>query len=68
LEIGDPSNDNYVYPTSIVNFWACHNNERFLYLLNQIDYFDGEAFKRLEIAAVWLMTTVGVPQIWMGDE
>jgi len=31
-------------------------------------YFEEEAFKRLEIAAVWLMTTVGLPQIWMGEE
>ena len=51
-----------------MNFWACHDNERFLYLLQQIRLCDEEAFLRLKIAAVWLMTAVGVPQIWMGDE
>jgi 1,4-alpha-glucan branching enzyme len=39
-----------------------------LYLLNQIDYIGEEAIKRLKVAAVWLMTAVGIPQIWMGDE
>ncbi len=69
LETGNPAKeDQYIYSTSIVNFYACHDNERFLYLLNQIRYFDEEAFKRLEIAAVWLMTTIGIPQIWMGEE
>ena len=69
LETGSPAKeDQYMYSISMVNFFACHDNERALYLLNQIRLFDEEAFKRLKIAAVWLMTTVGIPQIWMGEE
>ncbi|CAF4390748.1 unnamed protein product, partial [Adineta steineri] len=46
----------------------CHDNERFLYLLHQINYFDDEAIKRIKITTAWLMTTVGLPLIWMGEE
>ena len=69
LQTGEPTReDQYLYATSIVNFWACHDNERFLYHLHQIRYTDEEAIKRLKVAAVWLMTAVGLPQIWMGEE
>ncbi|CAF4051996.1 unnamed protein product, partial [Adineta steineri] len=53
---------------SVVNFCSCHDNERFLYLLHQINYFDDEAIKRIKITTAWLMTTVGLPLIWMGEE
>lgn len=69
LETGDPfKDDQYLYAISTVNYWSCHDHERFLHILNQIHYFDEEAFKRLKIAAIWLMTAVGIPQIWMGEE
>lgn len=69
MHIGNPfEEDQYLYSTSIVNFWACHDNERFLELLNKIHFSNEEAFHRLAIAAVWLMTSIGIPQIWMGDE
>ncbi|CAF0930609.1 unnamed protein product [Adineta steineri] len=60
--------DKYSYATSVVNFCSCHDNERFLYLLHQINYFDDEAIKRIKIAIAWLMITVGLPLIWMGEE
>jgi hypothetical protein len=47
---GNPAKeDEYLYSTSIVNFYACHDNECFFYFLNQIHYFEEEAFKQLEI-------------------
>ncbi|CAF4003573.1 unnamed protein product [Adineta steineri] len=60
--------DKYSYATSVVNFCSCRDNERFLYLLHQINYFDDEAIKRIKITTTWLMTTVGLPLIWMGEE
>ncbi|CAF0719246.1 unnamed protein product [Adineta steineri] len=69
LQTSEPIKDEpYIYTTSVVNQWACHDNERLLYHIHQIDYFDEEAFKRLKIAASWLLTIVGIPLIWMGDE
>ncbi|CAF1408968.1 unnamed protein product [Adineta steineri] len=69
LQAGNPAyEDQYSYATSVVNFCSCHDNERFLYLLHQINYFDDEAIKRIKITTAWLMTTVGLPLIWMGEE
>ncbi|CAF0984632.1 unnamed protein product [Adineta steineri] len=67
--LGNPADeDKYSYATSVVNFCSCRDNERFLYLLHQINYFDDEAIKRIKITTTWLMTTVGLPLIWMGEE
>jgi 1,4-alpha-glucan branching enzyme len=58
----------YSSPESLVNFIASHDNQRILYQLGQEQIFDDQAFERVGLAAILLMTAMGVPMIWMGTE
>ncbi len=53
----------------LINYLSCHDNERFLYLLGKNgNVFDENAFIRMRLAMIILMTSVGVPFITQGDE
>jgi 1,4-alpha-glucan branching enzyme len=58
----------YSSPESLVNFIASHDNQRILYQLGKEQIFDDQAFERVGLAAILLMTAMGVPMIWMGTE
>jgi 1,4-alpha-glucan branching enzyme len=58
----------YSSPESLVNFIASHDNQRLLYQLYQQQIFDDQAFERIKLAAILLMTAMGVPMVWMGIE
>ncbi|MEH1874251.1 alpha-amylase family glycosyl hydrolase [Nostoc sp.] len=47
---------------------ATHDRQRLLRELGDRGIFDAEAFKRLKLAAVLLMTAMGIPMLWMGEE
>ncbi|MBD2096851.1 alpha amylase C-terminal domain-containing protein [Trichocoleus sp. FACHB-591] len=54
--------------TSVVNYLASHDRERTLTELGDRGIFDQAAFQRAKLGAVLLMTAMGLPMIWMGDE
>lgn len=54
--------------TNVVNYLGNHDHERLLKQLSDRGIFDDEAFKRVKLGAVLLMTAVGIPLIWMGEE
>ncbi|CAF0982573.1 unnamed protein product [Rotaria sordida] len=73
--LANPSNFNLdqvkymISASSVINYLSCHDNERLLFLLGKNgNIFDNEAFRRMRLAAVLLITSVGVPLIPQGDE
>jgi 1,4-alpha-glucan branching enzyme len=53
----------------LVNYLSCHDNEHFLFVLGKNGYaFDDEAFTRMRLAIIILITSVGIPFISQGDE
>ncbi|MFB2937921.1 alpha-amylase family glycosyl hydrolase [Aerosakkonemataceae cyanobacterium BLCC-F154] len=67
-EVLDPKKQNYATTNKLVNYLANHDRERLLGKLVNVGILDANAFKRAKLAAVLLMTAVGVPMIWMGEE
>jgi 1,4-alpha-glucan branching enzyme len=58
----------YVNATSVTNYLANHDQNRLLLKLGEKGIFGAEAFLRAKLGALILMTAVGVPMIWMGEE
>lgn len=54
--------------TAVVNYLASHDRDRTLRELGDRSIFDQPAFGRAKLGAVLVMTAVGIPMIWMGDE
>jgi 1,4-alpha-glucan branching enzyme len=54
--------------TNAVNYLTNHDHNRLMVELGDREIFDAEAFKRAKLGAVLLMTAVGVPLMWMGQE
>jgi 1,4-alpha-glucan branching enzyme len=54
--------------TKAITYLCNHDQKRLLIDLGERGIFDDAAFKRAELGAVFLMTAVGVPMIWMGEE
>ncbi|WP_330220710.1 alpha-amylase family glycosyl hydrolase [[Phormidium ambiguum] IAM M-71] len=67
-EVLNPKQQNYPTTNKLINYLATHDQERLLEQLGKIGIFDKAAFKRAKLGAVLLMTAVGVPMIWMGEE
>ena len=54
---------------NLVNYLTCHDNERVMYLINRdAKVNDNDAFQRVHLGAIVLMTSVSMPLIWQGDE
>lgn len=58
----------YQRPISVINYISCHDHKLVVSELGDRNIFDEEAFQRANLGAILLMTTVGVPLIWMGNE
>jgi 1,4-alpha-glucan branching enzyme len=54
--------------TKAVNYLCNHDQKRLLLDLGDRQILDDAAFQRAKLGAVLLMTAVGVPLIWMGEE
>ncbi|MFB2893065.1 alpha-amylase family glycosyl hydrolase [Aerosakkonemataceae cyanobacterium BLCC-F50] len=67
-EVFNPKQQNYGTTNKLINYLATHDQERVLEQLGKIGIFDEAAFKIAKLGAVLLMTAVGVPLIWMGEE
>ncbi|MFN6534858.1 MAG: alpha-amylase family glycosyl hydrolase [Nostoc sp. EkiNYC01] len=67
-EILDPRKQGYASAVNVINYLATHDRQRLLRELGDTGIFDTEAFKRAKLAAVLLMTAMGIPMLWMGEE
>jgi 1,4-alpha-glucan branching enzyme len=52
----------------VINYLATHDRERILRELGNCGIFKAAAFQRAKLAAAILMTAMGVPMLWMGEE
>lgn len=67
-EILDPRRQGHAAATNVINYLATHDREHLLRELGDRGIFDEDAFKRAKLAAVLLMTAMGIPMLWMGEE
>lgn len=64
----DGKRQGFMGATNIVNYLSNHDHDRLMVELANREILDDAAFKRAKLGAVLVMTAVGVPLIWMGDE
>ncbi|MBE9118256.1 alpha amylase C-terminal domain-containing protein [Lusitaniella coriacea LEGE 07157] len=67
-EVLDCQRQGYMGTTNVVNYLSNHDHERLMVELAKRDIFEEEAFRRLKLGVVLLMTAVGIPMVWMGEE
>lgn len=58
----------YAEVVSVVNYICNHDQNRLLKRLGEKGIFGEEAFRRARLGAAILLTSVGIPMIWMGEE
>lgn len=64
----DPTRLGYAGCTNITNYLANHDQNRLFRKLGEKGILDDELYRRAKLGALVLMTAVGVPMIWMGEE
>jgi 1,4-alpha-glucan branching enzyme len=64
----DPQRLGFKGATSVTNYLANHDQNRLLRKLGEKGILGDEAFLRAKLGALILLTAVGVPMIWMGEE
>lgn len=52
----------------VVNYLGSHDQERLVTLLKQKGLTDEAAFRRVRLGMAILLTSMGIPMLWMGDE
>lgn len=67
-EVLDPRHQGYLGTTNVINYLATHDRNHLMAELAERGIFDRDAFKRAKLAIGLMMTAVGVPLIWMGEE
>ncbi len=64
----DPRLQGYSSATNVINYLENHDRERVFRELGNRSIFGEAAFVRAKLGAVLLMTAVGIPMLWMGQE
>ena len=64
----DPTKQGFQSTSNIINYLISHDQNRLMPLLADADIFDETAFKRAKFGAAIVMTAMGIPMIWMGEE
>ncbi|MGM3307770.1 alpha-amylase family glycosyl hydrolase [Anabaena sp. WFMT] len=67
-DVIDCKRQGFMGATNVVNYLTNHDHNHLMVELGDRKIFDEEAFKRIKLGAALLMTAVGVPLIWMGEE
>jgi 1,4-alpha-glucan branching enzyme len=67
-DVLDCKRQGFMGVTNVVNYLTNHDHNHTLAELADRGIFDHAAFKRAKLGAVLVMTAVGVPLIWMGEE
>jgi 1,4-alpha-glucan branching enzyme len=64
----DCKRQGFMGAVNVVNYLTNHDHDRLMVELGNREIFDEAAFKRVKLAVVLLMTAVGIPMVWMGEE
>ncbi|MBW4505197.1 MAG: alpha amylase C-terminal domain-containing protein [Scytonematopsis contorta HA4267-MV1] len=67
-DVLDCKRQGFMGATNVVNYLTNHDHNHIMAELGDRQILDEEAFRRARLGAVLLMTAVGVPLIWMGEE
>lgn len=67
-EVIDPRPQGYTGTTNVINYISCHDHKYTLAELGDRSILGDSAFVRAKLGAVLLLTAVGVPLVWMGNE
>ncbi|TVP63201.1 MAG: alpha-amylase [Nodularia sp. (in: Bacteria)] len=67
-DVIDGKRQGFMGTTNVVNYLTNHDHERTMLELANRQIFQEDGFNRAKLAAAILMTSVGVPLIWMGEE
>ncbi|MEG3862598.1 alpha-amylase family glycosyl hydrolase [Microcoleus sp. herbarium12] len=67
-DVIDCKRQGFLGATNVVNYLSNHDHDRIFAELGDRGILDEPAFKRVKLGSVLLMTAVGVPLIWMGEE
>lgn len=64
----DAKQSGYFGAVNAINYLSNHDHDRLMVQLANRKIFDEAAFKRAKLGAVLVMTAMGVPLVWMGEE
>ncbi|GAC1503459.1 MAG: alpha-amylase family glycosyl hydrolase [Chamaesiphon sp.] len=67
-DVLDAKRQGFMGATNVVNYLTNHDHNHVMAELGERNIFDEEAFRRVKLGAVLLMTAMGVPLVWMGEE
>ncbi|MBD2346633.1 alpha-amylase family glycosyl hydrolase [Anabaena subtropica] len=67
-DVIDSKRQGFLGATNVVNYLTNHDHDHIIVELGNREIFDEEAFRRAKLGAAILMTSVGVPLVWMGEE
>lgn len=67
-ELIDPRPTGFQSTTNVVNYLTSHDQDRVMASMADAEIFDEAAFKRAKFGAALVMTAMGIPMIWMGEE
>jgi 1,4-alpha-glucan branching enzyme len=67
-DVLDCKRQGFMGAVNVVNYLTNHDHERLMKELGDRDIFEEAAFKRAKLGFVLLMTAVGIPMLWMGEE
>ncbi|HIK03936.1 MAG TPA: alpha amylase C-terminal domain-containing protein [Trichormus sp. M33_DOE_039] len=67
-DVIDCKRQGFLGATNVVNYLTNHDHNHLMVELGDRNIFAEEAFKRAKLGAAILLTAVGVPLIWMGEE
>ena len=67
-DVIDGKRQGFLGATNVVNYLTNHDHEHIVVELANRNIFGEESFNRAKLGAAILMTSVGVPLIWMGEE
>ncbi|MFB2837079.1 alpha-amylase family glycosyl hydrolase [Floridanema evergladense] len=64
----DGKRQGFMGATNVVNYLTNHDHNHVMAELADREIFDEAAFQRRKLGAVLVMTAVGIPMLWMGEE
>ena len=64
----DPTQQGFQSTSDVINYLISHDQDRLMANLADANIFDEAAFKRAKFGAALVLTAMGIPMIWMGEE
>lgn len=69
LNLMDGRNEGFASPYNTVHYLATHDQDHTMFLMGaHANLFDEAAFRRNKLGATLVLTSPGIPMIWMGEE